>query len=80
MAIARAHIGNTSEKILTLYPPDKALCRSGHPRLLKGYPEGGARSNNPSFPLKASSSDPEGEAWATKAPKPIYPEGVAFPQ
>lgn len=43
-------------------------------------PEGVSWSNNPSFPLKASDSEPEGEAWVARTPQLIYPEGVAYTQ
>lgn len=35
---------------------------------------------NPSFPLKGSVSEPEGEAWVEVGPYLSYPEGVAYNQ
>ncbi|WP_288202794.1 hypothetical protein [uncultured Porphyromonas sp.] len=43
-------------------------------------PEGVLWPNNPSFPLKVSDSEPEGEAWVARTPQLIYPEGVAYTQ
>ena len=41
-------------------------------------PEGVSWCINPSFPLKGSVSEPEGEAWEAEVPLPCYPEGVAY--
>ncbi len=41
-------------------------------------PGGVSWSNNPSFPLKASVSKPEGEAWVAMTPKPPTPKGLHF--
>ena len=41
-------------------------------------PEGVSWRINPSFPLKGSVSEPEGEAWVAEVPSSRYPEGVAY--
>ena len=46
--------------------------------MTKENPEGVSWTNNPSFPLKANDSEPEGEAWVGRSPLPRYPEGVAY--
>ena len=45
---------------------------------IKENPEGVSWPINPSFPLKANDSEPEGEAWVGRSPLPRYPEGVAY--
>ena len=73
-----AYLARTSAEVLFLWH----LYRIG--RVLMGYhlfeknPEGVSRCINPSFPLKGSVSEPEGEAWEARLPKPHYPEGVAY--
>ena len=43
-------------------------------------PGGVSWCTNPSFPLKGSVSEPEGEAWVEVVPYLSYPEGVAYNQ
>ena len=46
--------------------------------VIRDNPEGVSWCINPSFPLKGSVSEPEGEAWEAEVSSPCYPEGVAY--
>ena len=47
-------------------PSPEQLLQVCYYSMIKKTPKGVSRCNNPGFPLRASDSEPEGEAWVAK--------------